>query len=200
MNKLIGISLLAIGLSLASGAMAADPAASCAGCHGTDGVSTDPNVPTIAGMSAEYLKGALQSYKKKARPAAEVTITAGDKKGTKSDMYKAIADLSDADIATVANSFAAKKFVRAKQSADAALAAKGKEIHDKLCDKCHTEGGSVADDDAGILAGQWMPYLKAQLADYKAGKRPVPTKMQPKLDQVQPGDIDALVNYYGSEK
>ncbi len=200
MNKLIGVSLLVVGLSVAPSAMAADLTAACAGCHGVDGVSTDAKVPTISGMSAEYLKDVLRQYKKKTRPAEEVTIAAGDKKGTKSDMYKAVADLSDADIATVANAFAAKKFVRAKQAADAALAAKGKAIHDKLCEKCHTEGGSVADDDAGILAGQWIPYLKAQLADYKSGKRPVPSKMQPKLDEVQPGDLDALANYYGSEK
>jgi len=45
-----------------------------------------------------------------------------------------------------------------------------------------------------------MPYLKAQMVDYKTGKRPVPTKMQPKLDQVQTSDFDALVAYYGSAK
>jgi cytochrome c553 len=38
------------------------------------------------------------------------------------------------------------------------------------------------------------------LVAYKAGKRPVPTKMQPKLDQVQPADFDALAAYYGSFK
>jgi sulfide dehydrogenase cytochrome subunit len=32
-------------------------------------------------------------------------------------------------------------------------AAKGKAIHACACDKCHTEGGSVVEDDAGILAG-----------------------------------------------
>jgi sulfide dehydrogenase cytochrome subunit len=201
MPKFLKMSLLTAGLSLAaSGALAADVAASCAGCHGVDGVSTDSAVPTIAGMSVDYLADTLHAYKKKARPAAEVTISAGDKKGTKSDMFKIVADLSDADIDNLAKTFAQKKFVRAKQTADAALAAKGKDLHDKLCDKCHTEGGSVAGDDSGILAGQWIPYLKAQLVDYKSGKRPAPTKMQPKIDQVQPADIDALAAYYGSAK
>jgi len=200
MNKILSVSLMAASLSLASGAMAADVAASCAGCHGTDGVSTDPSSPTIAGMSVDYLADTLHAYKKKARPATEIAILAGDKKGTKSDMYKAVADLSDADIDALAKTFSGKKFVRAKQTTDAALAAKGKDIHDKLCEKCHTEGGSVAGDDAGILAGQWVSYLKAQLNDYKANKRPVPAKMQPKLDQVQAADIDALAAYYGSFK
>lgn len=200
MNKMLSISLLTAGLSLASGAMAADLAAACAGCHGTDGVSTDPNSPTIAGLSNDYIAGALQDYKKKTRPSAEMTIAAGDKKGTKSDMNQAAANLSEADIAALAKTFSEKKFVKAKQTADAALAAKGKEIHDKLCDKCHTEGGSVAGDDAGILAGQWMAYTKTQLTYYKSGKRPVPTKMKPKLDEVKDTDLDALAAYYGSAK
>jgi sulfide dehydrogenase cytochrome subunit len=197
---MLSVSLLAVGLSMATGVMAADLAASCAGCHGTDGVSTDANSPTIAGLSPDYLTAALTDYKKKARPSVEVTIASGEQKGQKSDMNKAVATLTDADIAALSKTFSEKKFVKAKQTADAALAAKGKEIHDKLCDKCHTEGGSIAGDDAGILAGQWMPYLKTQLVAYKAGKRPVPTKMQPKLDQVQQADIDALVAYYGSAK
>jgi sulfide dehydrogenase cytochrome subunit len=150
-------------------------------------------------MSVDYFTATLQAFKKKARPVTEVTITAGDKKGSKSDMVKAIADLTDADFEALATEFAAKKFVKAKQTADAALAAKGKDVHDKLCDKCHTEAGSVAGDDAGILAGQWMPYVKAQLADFKSGKRPSPTKMQPKIDLMQASDIDALVAFYGSK-
>lgn len=204
MKKLFGLSVLAsgvvLGMSLATGAMAADPAASCAGCHGTDGVSADANVPTIAGASATYLSATLNDYKKKERPCVEVAVSAGDKKGTKSDMCKVAADLSAADIDAVAKAFSAKKFARFKQTPDAALAAKGKAIHEAQCDKCHTEGGSVADDDAGILAGQPAAYLKEQLTDYKSGKRAAPTKMKPKSDALQPADIDALAAYYASFK
>lgn len=204
MKKLFGLSVLAsgavLGLSLATSAMAADPTASCAGCHGTDGVSTTANIPSIAGMSAAYLSSTLSDYKKKERPCTEVAVVAGDKKGTKSDMCKVAADLSPADIDAAAKAFAGKKFAAFKQDADAALAAKGKAIHEAQCDKCHTEGGSVADDDAGILAGQPLAYVKAQLTDYKSGKRTAPTKMKPKTDALQPADIDALAAYYASSK
>lgn len=198
MKKLFGISVLALGLSLASNAMAADVAASCAGCHGTDGVTTDQNIPTIAGASATYISSTLNDYKKKTRPCSEVTVLSGDKKGQKSDMCKVAADLSPADIDALAKTFSAKPFVKFKQPVDAALAAKGKEINAKLCDKCHTEGGTVAEDDSGILGGQPIPYLKAQLQEFKDGKRPVPQKMKPKLDEVQPSDFDALANFYAS--
>lgn len=204
MKKFFGLSLLAsgalLGLSMATSAMAADPTASCAGCHGTDGVSATATVPTIAGMSATYLTATLNDYKKKERPCTEMAVVAGDKKGTKTDMCKVVADLSAADIDAAAKSFAAKKFVRFKQDADAALAAKGKAIHDAQCEKCHTEGGSVADDDAGILAGQPAAYNKDQLTAYKSGKRAAPSKMKPKSDALAPADIDALAAYYASFK
>jgi sulfide dehydrogenase cytochrome subunit len=115
-------------------------------------------------------------------------------------MCQVAKDLSDADIKQVAQYFAGKKFVRAQQKFDPALAKKGKEIHEHTCDKCHSEGGSLASDDAGITAGQWMPYLKEQFKEFKAGKRPMVKKMKPKIEKLEPADIDALVNYYGSFK
>ncbi|WP_158240619.1 c-type cytochrome [Telmatospirillum siberiense] len=188
------------GLLLAGAAMAADPAASCAGCHGPDGNSTDSSMPSIAGASVAYLSGTLNEYKSKQRPCSEVAVLAGEKKGTKTDMCKLVADLSAADIDALAKTFSAKKFVRFKQEIDPALAAKGKTVHDAQCEKCHSEGGSVAEDDAGILAGQPLAYLKTQLADYKSGKRPAPSKMQPKISPLQPADLDALAAYYASLK
>jgi sulfide dehydrogenase cytochrome subunit len=190
-------------LTLATGAWAADVnklAENCANCHGKDGVSTESDVPIIAGYSAPFLSDSLAAYKKKERPCPETKYRGGDKKGQKTDMCQVAKDLSDADIKQVAQHFAGKKFVRAQQKFDAALAKKGKEIHEHTCDKCHSEGGSLASDDAGILAGQWMPYLKEQFKEFKAGKRPMVKKMKPKMEKLEPADIDALVNYYGSFK
>ena len=68
------------------------------------------------------------------------------------------------------------------------------------CEKCHSKGGAAADDDAGILAGQWTPYLKAQLADMLGGKRVPPEKMKPKIDALKPADVDALLGYYASQQ
>ena len=38
-------------------------AASCAGCHGDQGISTNPATPNLAGQDSKYLVDALQSYK-----------------------------------------------------------------------------------------------------------------------------------------
>ena len=190
-------------LTLATGAAAADLAKlveNCSNCHGKDGASSESDVPIIGGVSAQYLIDSMTAYKKKARPCPETKYHAGGKKGQKTDMCQVAKDLSDTDVKELAKHYAGKKFVRAQQKTDAALANKGKELHDRRCEKCHSEGGSLAADDGGILAGQWMPYLRETFKDYGAGKRPMPEKMKPKMENLGKDDIDALVNYYGSFK
>ena len=206
MQKATGFTLLAcsalFGFSLASGADAADVAKlteTCANCHGKDGVSTESEVPTIGGVSAAYIKSSLASYSKKEWPCPETEIKAGPKKGTKTNMCQVAKELNDGDIKELAQYYAGKKFVRAKQKFDPALAKKGKEIHDTNCEKCHSNGGSVASDDAGILAGQWMPYLEDTFKQYRSGKRPMSEKkMKPKIEKLDKEGVNALVNYYGS--
>lgn len=190
-------------LTLATAAVAADVnklVENCANCHGKNGVSTESDVPIIAGLSAPYLSDNLDAYKKKVRPCPESKYESGDKKGQKTDMCRIAKDLSEADIKQVSQHFAGKKFVRPQQKFDPVLAAKGKQIHERSCDKCHAEGGSLASDDGGILAGQWMPYLDATFKEYHSGKRIAPKKMQPKMEKLEQADFDALVNYYGSFK
>lgn len=193
----------ALSLSIASGAWAADinvVVTGCANCHDKDGASTAPGVPVIGGLSSAYIVDEITDYKKKERPCPPTEIRAGDKKGTKTDMCEVVKDLSDADAKQVADFFAGKKFVKATQSFDAALAKKGEQIHQQNCEKCHSKGGSAADDDSGILAGQWMPYLKEQMTLFVSGKRIADLKMKPVISKLDDAGFDALVNYYASLK
>lgn len=192
-----------ISLFLASNARAANVnklVETCANCHGKNGASTEPEVPIIGGYSTEFLVNNLQAYKTQDRACPETEYRTGSKKGTKTDMCKMVKDLSENDIKQVAQFFAKQKFVRAKQKFDPALAAKGKEIHEIYCEKCHSEGGTVAKDEAGLPAGQWIPYLKQAFDEFNTGKRPIAKKMKVKMDELEPADIDALINYYGSFK
>jgi len=207
LQKASGFILLACGVlfgfSLANGVCAAEVVKlveTCTSCHGKDGASTEPEVPIIGGYSVSYLSDSLTAYQQKERPCPETKIRAGEKKGTTTDMCKVAKDLSEGDVEKVAKYFAGKKFVRATQKFDPALAMKGKQIHEDYCEKCHSEGGTVAADDSGILAGQWMPYLDGQFKDFTSGKRTAPKKMQPMLKKVDKAGIEALVNYYGSFK
>jgi sulfide dehydrogenase cytochrome subunit len=170
----------------------------CANCHGKNGASTETDIPIIAGYSADTTIGNLNAYKNKDRDCPKTKYRAGSKKGKKTDMCEMVKDLNDSDIKQIAQFFAKQKFVRAKQKSDPALAKNGKDVHDMYCEECHSGGGSVASDDAGILAGQWIPYLKQSFADYSSAKRPIPKKMKVKMDELKKTDIDALINYYGS--
>lgn len=197
------VSGASIGLAVATVAVAADGATlaeQCAACHGKNGVSTESNIPIIAGYSAKYLVESMKNFRKKIRTCAEVTIPSGPKKGTKSDMCKVVADLSDADAEAVAKYMAAQKFVRAKQPFDAAKAQKGSAVYKLRCEKCHENNGASPDEDNGILAGQWTPYLKEQLAGFRAGRRPIDDKMKLRLDKVTKEDEELLLHFFASQQ
>jgi len=194
------VAALVLALAPVAAALAAEPEALCADCHGKDGASTESDVPTIGGASEQYLLDAMAAYRDEKRPCAESKFRAGDTKRAKTDMCKVAAKLSADDTAKVAKHLAAEPFVKVKQPFDAAKAATGKKIHDQQCEKCHVEGGASAEDDAGVLAGQWMPYLKETFAHYASGARQQPEKMQVKFNALKPEEREALLHYYASQQ
>jgi sulfide dehydrogenase cytochrome subunit len=189
-------TLLVASLPTLSQANVAETAKQCDTCHGKNGVSSDGKVPTIAGFSAATITEILPQYQSGDRTAEKYT----PKGGKASDMKEATKEMSTADMQAIADHYAGQKFVAASQTTDAALAAKGKKIHNKSCEKCHSEGGSLAEDDAGILAGQWKPYLERQFSLIAEGKRDIPKKMKKKLKKLSAEDIKAVTEYYASQK
>ena len=171
----------------ASGLALAD---TCAGCHGTDGASGGPGTPSISGLSAPYFTELMAGFKSGEIPS---TIMGRISKG-----YNA------AEVKAMAAHFGGKPFVNAKQTFDAAKAAKGAKLHEKNCEKCHEDGGQNVSDDTGRLAGQWTYYLKATMADYISGKREMTRKMKKKVMKLHTkgGDaaFDELMAYYASQQ
>lgn len=167
----------------------------CNECHGNNGVSTDSDIPTIAGMSWFFLDEQMRAYRDEARPCAE-TKYPGEPGKPAEDMCDIAKDLSDEQIEAIAIHYEEQEFVPAKQDVDLAKAAQGSTVHEEHCEQCHTEAGSVAMDDAGILAGQWMPYMKLALEEYRAGKRPEIKKMDEAFDNIGKDDVDTLVHFY----
>lgn len=197
-----GHALLAAFL-LATPAHAADVAAlakPCEDCHGKNGVSQAEDVPTIAGISAPVHSDTMQAFKDKSRPCRSSKYRHGDTSRPETDMCAVAAKLGDADVEALAGYFAAQPFVAAKQAFDPAKAAAGKKLHARDCAKCHTEGGSLADDDASILAGQHLKYLQQSLADFRSGKRDPGKKMGDKLKPLSDADVEALAHYFASEQ
>ena len=190
-------------LSFTAAAGAADVATlaeQCGTCHGRNGASTESNIPIIGGYSSKYIVESIKGFKKKIRTCAEVTVPTGPKKGTKSDMCKAVADLSDADVEALGKHFSGQKFVRAKQPFDNAKAKKGAEVYKLRCEKCHEDNGASPAEDNGILAGQWTPYLREQLVGFRTGKRPIDDKMKQRLDRVTKDDEEALLHFFASQQ
>lgn len=181
-------SILASGTSYAldRGEMLAN---TCVGCHGPNGVSHGPATPTIAGMGEEYFVESMIAYREGERPSTIMTRIA---KG-----------YSDQDLTDMAKYFSKQKYISAEQEADTKMAKIGEKLHDKYCEKCHTEAGSLAEDESGLLAGQWKPYLQYNLHDFTSGNREMPKKMAKKLNKLyekhgQEG-IDQLVEFYATK-
>lgn len=195
-KKQIINNCLLLAFSMASGAsLAGTPSASmlantCAGCHGTNGISNGPATPTIAGISNNYFIETMGQYKSGEIPS---TIMSRIAKG-----------YTDEEIKLMAKHFSDMKFKRKPQDFDAKKADFGKKLHKKYCEKCHEDGGRKSDDDAGILAGQWATYLQNTMQDYTSGNREMQKKMKKKVDSLQNDHgndgLDALINFYASQQ
>ena len=154
---------------LGAGQLSAAPTASmladtCAGCHGTDGASVGPATPNIAGLSETYFTDTMLAFKNDERAS---TVMGRIAKG-----------YSEEEIKLMAGFFASKPRASTSQELDAAKVAAGEKLYGKNCSKCHDENGSLADDDAGILASQWLPYLTYQMEDFRSGATEMTKKMK----------------------
>jgi len=96
MKNVIMIIVFAVHALLTSGVYAATgdtatgktKSASCQGCHGANGISTNPKIPNLAGQKYEYLITSMKDFKMDKRKDPMMVMAA-----------KA---LSDADIADLA--------------------------------------------------------------------------------------------------
>jgi sulfide dehydrogenase cytochrome subunit len=180
-----------LGLMIFSGPTMADASQSlpiCSGCHGADGASgITPDTPTIAGLDTGVFEDAMFAYLDGARKCMPSGAM----------MCQVTTSLSEDDIVELAAHFAAMPFKPAVEDFDAALAAKGEEIHENACAMCHGihEPG---DPQFSILHGQKMGYLRGVIQQYAAGERDQMPPMQAAMSALTPEDIEAIVNYYAS--
>jgi sulfide dehydrogenase cytochrome subunit len=172
----------------------------CNGCHGDAGVSQWSDVPTIAGIDSFVHSDALFLYRDSARPCATSDFRQGDTSREATSMCAIVKDMSDDEVEAIADHYAALSFAAAQQEFDAGLAKTGEAVHGRECSRCHSDGGSNPDDEASILAGQWMAYLETTFAEYASGDREQPDKMKEKMDALSAQDVTALLHYYASQQ
>jgi sulfide dehydrogenase cytochrome subunit len=157
----------------------------CTICHGDDGLSDEATYPSIAGLPVRLQVDALRAYRDGTRDCGPVPR-----------MCKIAKELTDDDIQQLAAHFAAFPFKPADQPFDASLVEKGHMLHEDYCEVCH--GDNPADAEKSILHGQWAPYLRYALTQYRVGNRKQPPSMRRQTEKLTDADIDALLSYYAS--
>jgi len=172
----------------------------CNDCHGKNGVSSDSDIPNIAGFSETTIVDMFTAYVDGTRIARSSKFRHGDTSRAETDMAVIAKELTESDIEALAKHYAEQTSVGAKQTFDAALAQKGEKLHEDQCTKCHEEGGASPDDDSSILAGQWMPFLAQAFKDYRSGERETEDEMKKKIDKLSDKQIEELIHYYASQQ
>lgn len=201
--KRTGHMLLIIGMLFAHGAHAQSiepQTVTCNGCHGDQGVSQWTDMPTIAGIDEFTHSNALYEFRDEARPCSETEFRQGDISRAPTTMCAVVAGLSDEQIEALAAHYAALPFASADQPFDTPLVETGKSVHDKLCARCHSDGGTNPEDEASILGGQQMGYLRRTFEEYAAGEREQLDKMKEAMDALSEQEIEALLQYYASQQ
>lgn len=186
-----GWALFAGALTFSATALAAPPTAemmsfACAGCHGTNGGSAGMSMPSLASQSKTAIVDAMKKFKSGERPS---TVMGRLAKG-----------YSDADFDAMGNFFSKQKFHPTAQLVDKAKVAKGANLQEANCSRCHLDDGKDGKDDTPVMASQWLDYLKMQMELYQSGKRKMPEKMAEKVKPLSKEDLDALLHFYASVK
>ena len=138
--------------------------ATCAGCHGMDGNSANPEWPKLAGQGDRYLDKQLQDFKGGARNNAT--------------MAPMVAALNEQDMADLSAFFSSQTVQPG--SADEKLVELGQKIYRggnaasgvSACTGCHGPSGA-GNPAAGFpsLSGQHARYVEIQLNAFKSGER-----------------------------
>ena len=192
---LIGSICMAGATNALAGPSAKAMADTCAGCHGTNGQSVGPASPNLAGMSAAYFTESMIGFKALPKDAGH----AEDARPA-TIMNRIAKGYTDEQIEAMGEYFAAMPVYKAAVPHDAAKAKLGAEVYDSGCAKCHDEGGALPDDDAGILAGQWLPWMQYSMEDFQSGHREMPKKMKKQVEKLSDAEIDAVLHYFASQK
>ncbi len=168
----------------------------CAECHAKDGNSPTDKAPRIAGFSALLIFDTLDQFRHGDRPAPIIRL-----KNQKETTMQAIAkNLNDGEAEAIAAFLSKQQFKPALNKPLPVRLAKmiqqGKQLHQDLCNDCHGEYGSSAQDDAPILLGQWRNYLLNQFEQFSLHKRYISKRMKRKFSKLSSQDKQALIAFY----
>jgi len=166
--------------------------ADCASCHGEDGVSATPELPSLAGQSAFAIYKQLHDYRSGARAHPLMTPVA---------QRLQVADLANVAVYYGRHARPYAGLGARGQSADAAIVRLANEGDSArripACNSCHVNGAG-GPIETPVLTGQHHQYLENQLLAYRAGTRrnDVYQRMRTIAGRLTDEEIQALAAYY----
>ena len=154
----------------------------CVACHGPEGNSANPVMPTLAGQPAQFISLELFQFREGNRKDPQMTPMA--------------ANLSNADMNDLAAYFSAQQPRPPSHKTDPANAATAAKLAQQFnCVQCHGKA-LLGQQHIPRLAGQQFEYLKMQLRGFKAQTRAdLDGNMTSAAQALSENDIDALVDY-----
>jgi sulfide dehydrogenase cytochrome subunit len=163
---------------------------SCFPCHGPQGQSGSPAIPSLAGLPRDYLLQMLQAFRHGGRFS---TV-----------MGRLVQAYDDEELASMADYFSQQPFSLPKQTTDWRLVDLGRRLHRYYCRDCHGDPEMPAEAGVPRLHGRWMDYLRWTLKDYLVGINQGDEEMADQLSDLMRRrgveGIEALLHYYGKGK
>jgi sulfide dehydrogenase cytochrome subunit len=163
-------------------------ARTCNNCHGMNGVSVGPSMPSIGGLPEAYLKTVMLQWKSGERYSAT--------------MGRLIKGYTDEQIGALARHFASLPWVPVVQAADARTLAAGREATER-CESCHGEtGGKPEDADTPRLNGQWAQYMELEMLKYRDTDERVKLpheKMRKNARKMEEGEVATAARFYAAQ-
>lgn len=155
----------------------------CAACHGDDGNSVNPQVPSIAGQPKTFIEHQLILFREGVR--------------TSEQMAPVVKGLKDPEIVKLAEHFS-KLPAKSMEAGpvEKSIAQRGAERAKELrCGSCHLADFS-GQNHIPRIGGQREAYLEAEMRAYRDGKRAGgDTIMAAALFGVSDADIKALAHF-----
>lgn len=162
---------------------ATGPIATCAECHGSDGLGFKAGIPHLNGQPAPLLANMLDAFR-------------GGKRPTKVKYHR---DIAAADVTAMAKHYAEQKAQRPKSATKADLAARGESVYSNRCADCHVDNGRDSDKEAPLVAGQDLDYLIAQTLAFKTGERKFPFLMDKAYKDLSEDDLIAAAHFFAAQ-
>lgn len=178
------------GEGLAQGALAsalAEKVETCGACHGPDGNSQTPDIPSLAGQPVIFIETQLIFFREGLRRSEQMTPLAKE--------------LTDEEIGALAAHYAALPAKALPGQVSDALMARGRELSDaRRCGTCHLPDFSGR-QQMPRLAGQREDYLVLALTAYRDQTRGgADTTMIDIMRGLTDQDIAALAHFLARQQ